>query len=406
MYHNDANFNNVSIREREQKMDNLTTKVFNKIDELSQKYFNVLIDVCNIESKSEDKEGIDQVGRYFENIAKEMCYVIKKKEFEKAGDVYSFTYNPKGKKKQISLSAHMDTVHVKGAFGYPPTRIEGDYVYGPGVNDSKGNIAVQLLVMEALKECGYDERPVKLILQSDEEVNSCLSEHKTLEFMVDEARGSAAFLNAENIGPNRALTIGRKGITSYKITVKGKKIHAGWCVAGASAIKEAAYKIIEFEKNNDNDGITFNCGIINGGGVTNIVADTCEIGVEYRFKNMEQKKIADEKFERILKTSYVEGTSSTAQQLSTRLPMEANEQNKNLVKIINEICKKVNIEPFKMEETPGGADSAYPSLAGIPTVDSIGIEGSGAHTLNERARISSIPEMAKVVAAIILHFPE
>ena len=99
-------------------MNELTKQVFEKIDELADKYLNVLIDACNIESKSEDKEGVDKVGIYFESIAKDMGYIIKKKEFERAGDVYSFTYNPTGKKKQISLSAHMDTVHVKGAFGY------------------------------------------------------------------------------------------------------------------------------------------------------------------------------------------------------------------------------------------------------------------------------------------------
>lgn len=154
----------------------------------------MFIDACNIESKSEDKEGVDKVGDYFASVAENMGYTIRKKEFEKAGNVYSFTYNPTGKKKPISISGHMDTVHVKGIFGYPPTKIEGDYVYGPGVNDCKGNIAVELMVMEALKLCGYDERPVKLILQSDEEVNSCLSEHKTLEFMLEEAKGSAAFL--------------------------------------------------------------------------------------------------------------------------------------------------------------------------------------------------------------------
>ena len=39
---------------------------------------------------------------------------IQKREFEKAGNVYSFTYNPNGKKKPISVSGHMDTVHTKG----------------------------------------------------------------------------------------------------------------------------------------------------------------------------------------------------------------------------------------------------------------------------------------------------
>ncbi len=387
-------------------MNELTKKVFDKIDELSGKYLNVLVDACNIESKTEDKEGVDKVGAYFAAIAKDMGYTIKKREFEKAGNVYSFTYNPTGIKKLISLSGHMDTVHKKGIFGYPPTKIEGDYVYGPGVNDCKGNIAVELLVMEALKSCGYDERPVKLILQSDEEVNSHLSGQKSLEFMVEEAKGSAAFLNAENIGANRCLTIGRKGITSHKITITGKKFHAGWCTKGVSAIKEAAYKIIEFEKGNDNDSITFNCGIINSGTATNIVPDLCELFVEYRFKNMEQKKIADEKFKKIVETSYVEGTHSEVEQISNRLPLEPDDKNKNLVNTINDICKQVGIEPFGMAETPGGADSAYPSLAGIPTVDSIGIEGSGCHTLNENARISSMAEMAKVVAAVIINFPE
>ena len=387
-------------------MNELTKKVFGKIDELSDKYLKVLVDACNIESKTEDKEGVDKVGIYFASIADSMGYVIRKKEFEKAGNVYSFTYNPSGTKKQISISGHMDTVHKKGIFGYPPTRIEGDYVYGPGVNDCKGNIAVELLVMEALKECGYNERPIKLILQSDEEVNSYLSDGKTIEFMVEEAKGSAAFLNAENIGEHRKLTVGRKGIISYKIVITGKKIHAGSCTLGASALKEAAHKIIEFERENDNDSITFNCGIIEGGEATNIVPDRCELYVEYRFKNMEQKKTADEKFKRIAEKSFVDGTNAQWEKISERLPMEPDEKNKKLVEIINEICKQVDIEPFGIQETSGGADSAYPSLAGIPTVDSIGIEGSGCHTLNEKARISSMAEMAKVVAAVIINFPE
>lgn len=387
-------------------MNELTKKVFDKIDELADKYLNVLIDSCNIESKSEDKEGVDKVGEYFAKIASDLGYVIKKKEFEKAGNVYSFTLNPDGEKKQISLSGHMDTVHMKGSFGNPAVRVEGDMVYGPGVNDCKGNIAVELLAMEALKECGYNERPVKLILQSDEEVNSSLSEQKSLEFMVEEAKGSAAFLNAENIGKERRLSVGRKGITSHKITIHGKKIHAGACTAGVNALKEAAYKLIEFEKDNDINGITFNCGILNGGTASNIVPDLCEMYVEYRFKTMEQKKVADEKFKKIAETSFVPGSICEVERISNRLPLEPDEKNMALVEKINKICKDIGLEPFGTAESAGGADSAYPSLAGIPTVDSIGIEGADCHTINERARISSMAEMAKVAAAIIINFPE
>ena len=119
-----------------------------------------------------------------------------------------------------------------------------------------------------------------------------------------------------------------------------------------------------------------------------------------------KKKKADEKFEKILAKSYVEGTSAHAELIGRRLPLEPDEKNLKLVDTINEICEKVGIEPFGTVESAGGADSAYPSLAGIPTVDSIGIEGEGCHTLNEKARISSMAEMAKVAAAIIINFPE
>ena len=53
-------------------MNELTKKVFDKIDELSGKYLNVLVDACNIESKTEDKEGVDKVGAYFSSIAENM----------------------------------------------------------------------------------------------------------------------------------------------------------------------------------------------------------------------------------------------------------------------------------------------------------------------------------------------
>lgn len=387
-------------------MNEMTKRVFDTVDTLADQYLSVLIDACNIESKSDDKDGVDRVGAYFAALAESLGFSLKKEEQERSGNVYAFTYNPTGEKRQICLSGHMDTVFPRGSFGYPTTRVEGDYVYGPGVCDCKGNIALAFLVMDALKTCGYRERPIKLILQSDEEINSSLSDGKTLEFMVAEAKGSAAFLNVESIGIDRCLSVGRKGIIAHRVTVMGKKAHAGWCTQGVSALKEAAHKIIAFEEDNDGNGITFNCGMLQGGTATNIVPDRCEMLVEYRFKNMAQKKEADEKFTRILSHAFVEGTTATAELLSHRLPMERDEKNQKLADTINQICESVGIAPFGTKETAGGADSAYPSLAGIPTVDSIGIEGGNFHTQSEWARISSMAEMAKTIAAVIINFPE
>lgn len=380
-------------------------KVFAEIDRLKDKYIDMLVDICNIESKSNDKEGVDKVGDYLASVAKELGYTIKKREFEKAGNVYSFTLNPDAPKKSVSLSGHMDTVFEKGAFGYPPTRIEGDNIYGPGVQDCKGGIIQCMLAMEALKNCGYADRPVKLILQSDEEVSSELSKGKTLEFMVDEAKGSVAFLNSE---PHKKgfITVGRKGIVKKKIVVEGKACHAGYYVDGISAVREAAYKIIELEKGSDVKGITFNCGVVNGGTVPNIIPDRCEISLEYRFKNSRQMAEAEEKLRRVVNTSYVEGTKSHLVDISERKAMERTEANERLAEFVGSISEKYGFGSLIPFESPGGADAAYTTDAGIPSVDSIGLDGSGIHSTREMAVLSSMPKMSKLMAATIMECPE
>ncbi len=383
----------------------MTEKVFAQIDRLKDKYIDMLVDICNIESKSDNKEGVDKVGDYLAAFAEKMGYDIKKKEFQKAGNVYCFTLNPNGAKKPVSLSGHMDTVFQKGVFGYPPTRIEGDIIYGPGVQDCKGGIIQCLMVMEALKNCGYTDRPVKLILQSDEEVNSVLSDKGTLEFMVEQAKGSIAFINAE--GHKKGLvTIARKGITKKKIIIEGRACHAGYYVDGISAVREAAYKIIELEKGSDVNSVTFNCGVVNGGTVPNIIPDRCEIGVEYRYRTLAQKKEAEDKFNRIVNTSYVDGTKAHAVTLSERIPMERTQSNERLAQIVNDISVKHGFGELKMFESPGGADAAYTTDAGIPSIDSLGPEGANCHSVREMAILSSITRLAKLMAAVIIECPE
>ena len=48
--------------------------------------------------------------------------------------------NPEAAGIPITLSGHMDTVHPRGLFGFPPVRIANGRIYGPGVIDCKGGI--------------------------------------------------------------------------------------------------------------------------------------------------------------------------------------------------------------------------------------------------------------------------
>lgn len=50
--------------------------LFDKIDELYYKYLKIWEDVCNIESPTDFKEGIDNVGRYFIKMAEERNWKV------------------------------------------------------------------------------------------------------------------------------------------------------------------------------------------------------------------------------------------------------------------------------------------------------------------------------------------
>ena len=229
-------------------------KVFSKIDELFPKYLSVWEDICNIESPTDYKEGVDKVGEYCLNIAKNLGFKVEVFPQEISGNVYIFTMNESAKNTPISLSGHMDTVHALGSFGSPAVKIVGDKIYGPGVMDCKGGIVVGLLAMHALKECGYTDRPVLLLLQSDEENSSINSNKETINYICERAKGSVAFLNLEGFESHfkNFGCIERKGIMTYRFTIKGVEAHASLCAElGANAIVEASHKLLEIEKMKD-----------------------------------------------------------------------------------------------------------------------------------------------------------
>ena len=145
--------------------------LFKKIDELTPKYIKFWEDICNMETPTMDKARIDAFGNYFVDIAKEKGW--KTEVFESVtGNVVTLTMNPNAKKQPIFLSAHIDTVHPLGSFGNPAVKIEGDKIYGPGVTDCKGGFALSMLVMDALSELGFNDRPIMLLMQSDDEAGS------------------------------------------------------------------------------------------------------------------------------------------------------------------------------------------------------------------------------------------
>lgn len=380
------------------------SRIFDVIDKLNGRYVDVWEDICNLESPSADKERVDAAGAYFVALSEKRGWKFERIPFERFGDVVVITMNPDSKKAPVALSGHIDTVHPVGLFGTPAVRREGDRLHGPGAMDCKGGVVAGFLAMHALDECGYSDRPVMMLLQSNEEIGSGINNKGPIRSICEKAKDSVAFLNLEGHEEFFAgkACLERKGIAGFLFHITGISTHASYCAReGASAIAEAAHKIIELEKVKEDGGITFNCGVIKGGSVRNTVPGECEFQLDVRFSNNDELERAKEIIQRVADTVYVPGCSCEAKMTNLRVAMELCDRNLELLSIANAAFEENGLSALEVGKRTGGSDAADVTAYGIPCIDSLGTVGERAHSKDEFGAISSLSASAKRLAAII-----
>ena len=378
------------------------SQVFSLIDEMNSRYCDIWENVCNIESPTDCKEGVDAVGKVFIQLAEQYKMHTEVMEHDVAGNAICITLNPDAQGRPVVFSGHTDTVHPIGLFGSPAVRRDETCIYGPGVMDCKGGVVASMMALEALARTGFDKRPVKLVIQSDEETSSKNSGKKTIDFMLNASKDAAAFLNTEGIQGNTAVLI-RKGILRYRFTVTGKAMHSSKCMEGANAVCEAAHKIIQLETMKDIAGLSCNCGVIHGGTVPNSVAESCEFIADIRFANRDQYNAAVEFCEKVASQTTVAGCSCQLTIVSERPAMQITDRNEALLVQMNEIYAKCGLPILAARSCLSGSDAAYTTQAGIPTVDNIGVDGANIHSIREFAYLDSLAACAKRLAAVAMY---
>ena len=376
------------------------TDIIKTLDSLENFYIKVWEDVCNIDSPTHFKKGVDKVSAYFINLANERGFEVEILKQSVMGDAVCITMNKDAKGTPVSFSGHIDTVHPVGSFGTPAVRFDDENIYGPGVTDCKGGVVGAFYALDVLRLCGFSDRPVHLILQSDEEFGSILSNGETIDFMCEKAKGSKAFINLEGQRVGTAC-VERKGIQNFIFCITGQEAHSSRCaIAGANAIAEAACKISEIEKIKDDDGLTCSCNQIKGGTAQNTVAGYCEFVVNVRFATKQQYDYIDGFMQKLADTTFVKGCTCELKKEHYRPEMELVKRNTDLLDSINEVLKKCDIPILTMGKSTGGSDAAYVTIAKIPCIDSIGVVGGNIHSPQEYAVTSSLKECAKRLCAI------
>ena len=362
--------------------------------------------LVRMESPSADPEAIDRLASHLDTYCRALGMETEKFRPEGAGTCLAAA-TPARALPPILLLGHMDTVHPVGSFpGGPFTRRDG-CVYGPGVHDCKGGLVMALYVIRALQHIGYDRRQLRLALVSDEETGHSLSQMASVEFLERHAQGCGAAFTFESGLLNGDIVTGRKGGGVIRLTVEGIASHCGTAPEkGASAVREAARKVVAIEDLTDFSRVTFNCGLIRGGSSVNVVPDRCEVSVALRFHTNRDRDEALSALQSICGRVETPGTQCTLSPLAGFPAMEETDRTAALFALYRETSTALGLGTPESVYSAGCSDSAYTTALGIPTLCALGVLGQGQHSPDEHAFADSLLPQAKRLAAAILALPD
>lgn len=292
----------------------------------------------------------------------------------------------------ILILGHLDTVHPVGTLKDNPCRIEGDRLYGPGSYDMKGGMYLALAALSRLARPGDTHLPVDFLMVPDEEIGS----HASRAWTEKLAANAKYALVCEPARPHTGKCVtARKGTGLLRLDVKGRPAHAGMQhEKGRSAIREMAHQVLALETMTDYErGITVSVGTISGGTATNTVPARCRCMVDFRVPDM---AAAEDVLRRMRNLCAVDPDVELEIDVElNRPPMVRTEAAAALLALAQRHAREAGFELDEAPMTGGGSDANFTSALGVPTLDGLGADGDGAHTLNEYIVISTLQTRLK-----------
>jgi glutamate carboxypeptidase len=161
-----------------------------------------------------------------------------------------------------------------------------------------------------------------------------------------------------------------------------------------------AGQILKIENMTDYErGITLNIGKISGGTADNTIPDYCEATVDLR---VESTKLANEIDSKLRDLKPIqENTQVLIEGNMNRPPFSQTEESRDLFVKASAIAAEVGFELVGMH-TGGGSDGSFLAEI-IPTLDGLGVDGVGPHTLSEYLNISSLQPRMNLLRKLILN---
>ena len=311
------------------------------------------------------------------------------------GDCVRASFPHRSTDPGILVMGHLDTVHPIGTLEKLPWRRSGEKCFGPGIYDMKGGNYISIDAIRQLQRAGIaTQLPVTVLFTSDEEVGS----PSTRDLIEAEASRHKYVLIPEPGRADGGVVTGRYAIARFNLEATGRPSHAGARLAeGRSAIREMARQLLAIEEMTTDD-CTFSVGVIHGGQWVNCVATTCT-GEALSMA----KKQAD--LDRGVAAMLALRASGNDVQFKvtrgvTRPVWEPEPKGMALYEHASGIAKSLGFE-IPHQSAGGGSDGNFTGAMGIATLDGLGVQGGGGHTLEEHLVIGSLVRRGRLMAGLL-----
>lgn len=342
--------------------------------------------------------------------------------FGRAGHVVARRNGNSSKATKILMIGHLDTVFAKGDDFQGWKELGDNKVMGPGITDMKGGNIIMIAALRALKKQGLlDDVSIEVVMTGDEERSGApLAASK--KALVDAAIWADIALGFEDgDGSIKTAVVSRRGSIGWTLDVTGRPAHSSQVFRkdyGYGAIYEAARILNQFRVQLSSvENLTFNPGMIIGGtrihykpfdaagdafGKSNVISQTVKVTGDIRA--LSPKQLADAK--NVMQSIVSNNLNLTTASLEFNEgypPLSPSEANYKLLGIYSQVSEDLgfgSVAPVDPRKA-GAADISFTEGHVDMAMDGLGLMGTGGHTKNETADMTSLDKNIKKAAVLI-----
>lgn len=358
--------------------------------------------LVNIDSGTGNKDGLSKIeGILMQRLTELEANVILKPPQSGVGNIVLGNLQGTGEAKFL-LMIHYDTVFAKGEARRRPFRSEQGRIFGPGVADAKGSLALILHSLKLLNELNYDGYgTITVLFNADEEKGSFGSR----DLIRETAIGYDYVLSYEP--PNTdAVTIATNGINYLFLDVSGIASHAGSAPdAGRNAIIELSHQLLQLnDLGNPEKGTTVNWTLVKGGEQRNVIPDQASAEGDMRFSDYSEIERVTNDAQRIIQNQLIPDTQVSFHLQRGRPPLPSNTLSRQLAVTAQKVYKNIGLD-LGITKMRFGTDAGYAYQKGAerPAVlETLGLVGGELHSPKEYALLDSIAPRLYLTMALIM----